>query len=908
MPRVLAVLWARLPTCGGLVTRLRRFAYGRLAPVANRRAGYHPAPQEREQDLERELRSHLESEAAEQQESGLSPDDARYASQRALGNMALLKEEVREMWGMASFERLAQDLRYGVRTLRKSPGFTLAAVLTLALGIGATSAIFSVVYGVLLRDLPYPDADRLALVHVRFSPQNNEYGTMSIADYLDWKSGNRAFEDPAIFMDGRPSYQLTGAGDPIEVIGTPVTESFFSILRSGPMLGQVFHAGDSGPNAPHAIVLSESLWRSHFGANPSVVGQVVNVNGGQMVIRGVMPASFRFPASTQLWTNMRLGPPDRRGPFPFTGIARLKLGVTFEQAQAETNVLGRNIELANPGAYGNMSMPIRPLREALTGNARPALLLLFGAVFLLLLIATVNVASLMLVRVNARQREMAVRLSLGAARARLLRQLLTESLLLGSGGGLAGLALAWFGVRVVRIWNPGNLPRIEDVHLDLRALAFAFFVAVLCGVFFGLAPAVRCSRADLTTALRQGARTATMNAGKRNTQSALAVAEVALSFTLLIGGGLLLRSFLQLDRVSPGFQAAPQDLVSVRVSASRGRNVAGGTPSRTRYSRMLERVANLPGVVSAALSDSLPPGRSDHDTFQIEGQPWSEAAFPSVTEVIVSPSYFRTLQIPLRQGRYFTEADEADPPRGIIISESLARRYFPDGNPIGRQMAPSSPNNRNAYRPIVGVVGDVKYTGLESVSEPAFYRLYTEFDFLFNLQLVVRSSVAPSLPRQIEREIRIADPNATHTDIHTLADVRSASLAQPRFRTALIAGFAGVALLLSAIGVYGVIAFSVAMRTNEIGIRMALGAQRSSVLKQIVGNGAKLALAGVAIGCGGALFTTRVLAGLLFRTSSTDPVVFAAVTLLLVVVAIVASLIPAVRAIGIDPVRALRCE
>lgn len=858
----------------------------------------------RDRDLERELRSHLELEAAEKREDGLSPSEAEYAARRALGNSTLVKEAVREMWGWTSLDRLWQDLRYGFRTLRRSPGFTAVAILALALGIGANSAMFSVLYGVLLRPLPYTDADRVALVHVRFLPQNAEYGTMSMADYLDWRARNHAFEEPAIFSNASWRFDLTGAGEPIEVKGCAVTANFFSVLRASPVLGRVFRSSESEPMAMRAVVLSEPLWRGHFGANPAVIGQVVNLNGNPATIIGVMPVSFRFPTGEALWTNILLQPPTRRGPFPFIGLARLKPGIAIEQAQAETNTIGRQIELDHPGDYHHMSMPVMPLKEALAGNIRPVLLVLCGAVFFVLLIAAVNVANLMLVRANTREREMAVRLTLGAARGRLLRQLLTESVLLAASGGLAGLALASLAIGALRAWNPGNLPRIEDVHLDFRVLVFTFFMSLATGIVFGIAPAFRSSRTALSHALKQGGRSATASAANRRIQNALVVMEFALSFTLLIGAGLLLRSFVRLQEVPSGFQAPSEQLLTIGISPSRARS-----GYRSRYSRMLDQVRNLPGVTSAALSDSLPPDRrADYDTFQIEGQTWTESGFPAVTEVIVSPGYFQTLGIPLLAGRYFADADTSDRAGAIIISESLARRYFQDRNPIGRRIAPSGPDNHNPWLLIAGVVRDVKYTGLDSASEPAFYRLYTEFSGFQKLNLVVRSPIAAGLQQEIERAIRSTDHDATLSDVSTLEVATSKSLAQPRFRTVLIAVFAGVALLLSAVGIYGVIAYSVAQRTNEIGIRMALGATRSGVLKQIAGQGAGLALAGVAIGCAGALLLSRALASLLFRISFIDPLTFASVTAMLVAVALVASAIPAQRATKIDPIAALRYE
>jgi predicted permease len=869
---------------------------------------------QRDLDIQRELHADLELEAEEQQDNGLSPEEARNAARKAFGNATLVKEDARAVWRWTSLERLAQDLRYGIRTLRQNPGFTAAAVLTLALGIGADTAMFSVIYGVLFRPLPYPDADRLAVVHVRFYPQNAEYGTMSIADYLDWRGANHAFEDPAIFSNASWRFDLVGAGEPIEVKGCAVTENFFSVLRTGPLLGRVFRAGDSAATAAPAVVLSEPLWRNRFGANSAAIGKTVTLDGNPAVIVGVMPASFAFPAGQELWTNIRLRPPTRRGPFPFIGIARIKQGVSLEQAQAETNAIGRQIERANPGSYRGMTMPVLPLEEALTGKARPALLVMFGAVFLVLLIATANVANLVLLRASGREREIAVRLSLGATRGRLIRQLLTESLLLGGGGGLAGLAFAWGGIHALRSWNPGNLPRMEDVHLDVGVLAFTFFVAVLTGVVLGFVPVLFGSRASLNSTLQRVGRSGTAHAAKRRTHSTLVIAEVALSFTLLLGGGLLLRSFIRLEQADPGFQAAPEQILTIGIAPARLDHASvhhAAPPPGTRYQRILDHVNSLPGVVSAALSDSLPPDRrADYDTFQIEGEPWTESGFPAVTTAIVSPDYFRTLHIPLLKGRYFTEADTADQRGALVISGSLARRYFGDRNPIGHRIAPSGPDNHNPWQQIVGVVGDVKYTGLDSDSEPALYHLYTEFSDGDNvkLNLVVRSSIAESLAPEIERGIRAIDPNATLSDVGTLETVRSASVAQPRFRTFLIAGFAGVALLLSAIGIYGVIAYSVAQRAHEIGIRMALGAQRSNVLGQVLRHGAALGLAGVLIGLVGALLVTRLLAGLLFATSSTDPITFASVTVILLAVAIAASLVPAVRATRVDPMVALRHE
>jgi putative ABC transport system permease protein len=737
---------------------------------------------------------------------------------------------------------------------------------------------------------------------------------MSIADYLDWRAKNHVFEDPAIFTNGSWRFDLTGMGEPFEVKGCAVTQNFFAVLRSGPLLGHTFDAAASAPNASPAVVLSESLWRTHYAANPAIVGQPITLNGAQALVLGVMPAAFRFPAGAELWTNIRLRPPTRRGPFPFIGIARLRRGVTLSQAQAETNAIGREIERANPGSYHNLSMPVMSLQDAVTGKSRPALLVMFGAVLLLLLIATANVANLMLVRSNTREREMAVRLSLGAKRGRLIRQLLTESLLLASVSGALGLALAEFATGLLRTWNPGDLPRMEDVYLDFHVVVFAATTSLLTAFLFGLAPAWRSTKADLNSVLKQSGRSASTGRGKRRIHGALVTAEVALSFTLLIMGGLLLRSFIQLESENAGFYAAPEQVLAIGIAPDRSSTTTaqtGGAKQTRRYERILDRIRMLPGVEDAALSDSLPPDRrADYDTFQIEGQAWTESRFPAVTEVIASPEYFRTLRIPLLKGRYFNASDAGDGRSAIILSESLARRYFPDSNPIGQRIAPSGPDNHNQWLPIVGVVGDVKYTGLDSSSGSAFYRLYTEFPDrdTMKLNLIVRSSIIPGLEHQIEHEIRAVDPNATLSDVGTLQTVKSVSVAEPRFRSMLIGSFALLALLLSAIGVYGVMSYSVAQRTNEIGIRMALGAPRIMVLKEVISGGAVLALAGVGIGYAGAVVLTRLLSGLLFSTSTTDMTTFVSVTAILIMVAIMASLLPAVRATRIDPVTALRYE
>jgi putative ABC transport system permease protein len=623
----------------------------------------------------------------------------------------------------------------------------------------------------------------------------------------------------------------------------------------------------------------------------------------------VVPASFHFPnADSELWTNLVVNPPTRRGPFFLKGLGRLRPGITLEQAQAETNAIGHAIERANPKTYARLTMPVVPLREALVGNLRPALLVIFGAVGLLLLIATVNVANLVLARATAREREMAVRLSLGASRLRLLRQLLTESVILALIGGGLGLAVAYLGIDLLRVWNPGNLPRIDEIHLDSRVLAFTFFLSLTTGALFGLAPALQSSRADLNTTLKEGSRSGTASIAKSRTRAALVVSEIALSFMLLIGAGLLLRSFVLLEQVELGFHVPPRQILTMQVSPSQSKH-PDDRAGIAFYQRLLEGVRQLPGVESVAIADSLPPNREfDDDTFQIEGQPWTSEAFPSTPVIAVSPDYFRSLGLPLLKGRSFNDHDTIDSMQAAIISESMARRYFNGQDPIGKRIRQSGPTLNNPWMEIVGIAGDTKYMGLDSDPGVAFYRPYPQA-FGLRAYLVVKSALpATGLIATVRDQIRAGDSEAVVTEAGDMEQAIFDSVARPRFRTGLLAVFAGVALLLAATGIYGVIAYAVAQRTHEIGIRMALGAHRADVLRLVVGQGAMLALVGIGLGILGALALTRLLASLLFAVSPTDPLTFAAASIGLIGVALGASYIPARRATRIDPLVALRYE
>ncbi|HKD90652.1 MAG TPA: ABC transporter permease, partial [Terriglobales bacterium] len=750
-----------------------------------------------------------------------------------------------------------------------------------------------------------PEADRVAKVFLHFSPQNAPRGHMCVMDFLDWRAQNHAFEEPSAYANGL--YNITGIGLPEQARGVSVTAGFFPTMRVQPLVGRTFLPGEDSGASPNLVVLGERLWRKRFGASSGAMGQVIEINGEKATIIGVMPESFRFPTEdSELWANLRLATPRGRFPFFLTGVARLKPGVPWEQAQAETNKIGRLIEVASNGGYRNLTLPVIPIREVLVGDVRRPLIIMFCAVVAVLLIACANVANLLLARSTSRAREMAVRVSMGAKPRRLVRQLLTESMTLSLVGAALGVVLAWYGLSLLRAWNPGNLPRISAVHLNTPVLGFSIVVALLTGALFGVAPALQGARTQPSHALKQDVR-AGSGRGQR-TRAALAVAEIALSFVLLIIGGLLLRSFERLQHVDTGMTASPENVVTMLVSPSATR-YRGQNTQVAVLERLMERVRQVPGIEAAAWADSRPPSYwNNDDTFHILGQPWSHEAFPSSPLPIISPDYFRVLGVPLLRGRYFDQDDTAQRPNVAIISESMARHYFTNQDPLGQEIAPSAPDQKNPWYRIIGVVGDVKYGGMASEITPVWYSAIAQGGGLPMFLMVRSSRSASALGPEIERAIHSVDPDVVITYRETLEEVMHNNVAQPRFRTALLTLFAVIALALASIGTYGVIAYSVTQRTREIGIRMALGAQRGQVLNMILRQGARLGLLGIVIGVAGALAVTRGLSSLLFATSTRDVLTFAAVIVILLGVSMWASLVPARRAMRVNPVEALRWE
>ncbi|HYV05749.1 MAG TPA: ABC transporter permease, partial [Blastocatellia bacterium] len=800
---------------------------------------------------------------------------------------------------------LFNDLRYGARSLRKNPGFTAIAVITLALGIGANTAIFSVVDGVLLRPLPYPEPDRLAMIYGISSETSVGQRRLCAADFLDWTSQNQVFQSIAGYSSNRFSY--TGGESPEEVEGVWVTADFFSTIGVQPVLGRGFLPGEDQPNTPLTVVISDGFWRRYLGSRPDVIDQTITLNARDFTIIGVMPASFSFPdKEAALWASERLAP-TRRGPYYMWGLGRLAPGATLEQAQSEMNMIARRVQDQNNSLTRDWTWTSISLSESVVGKMRLALLVLLAAVFFVLLIACANIANLLLARATSREREMSVRIALGASPARLLRQLLTESLLLAAVGAVAGLPLAFWGVRLLVALSPADFPRLEEISIDGRVLGATMLTAVVCGLIFGLAPALQSSRLNLNESLKEGGR-GVDGSKRRRIRGALVVTEIAFSLMLLVGAGLMVKSFMKLQSVSPGFK--PDNILTMHLKLPHARYDTNEKINNYNQ-RLIERVTTVRGVEAAALSISLPPDNVDvQDSFSIEGKPWPPGASELFVPIVfISPEYFASLGIPLVQGRSFNAADKEGSPLVVIINQTLAERYLPDENPIGKRLKVGGENRpRNPWMEIVGVVGNVAYSGLDGQPEPAYYVPLTQ-NVWGAAYLVVRASSNPaSLTPAIREQIWELDKDIPIANLATMDQLLAKSVAQPRFRTSLLGVFAALALVLAAVGIYGVLSYSVTQRTHEIGIRIALGAQTSDAMRLVIRQGMALASIGLALGLAASFALTRLMESLLFEVSTTDKATFAVVAGLLAGVALLACWIPARRAARVDPMIALRHE
>ena len=811
-------------------------------------------------------------------------------------------------------ETILKDSRYALRQLLNHRAFALIAILALALGIGANTAIFSVVNAVLLRPLPYPAPEQLVWIWGTNPLNDIPKENASYPDYADWRQQAQSFQFMGGF--GKTSPILTGGeGEPERLPGGYVMGDFFNVLGIEPVLGRKFIPEENETGKNRVVILSHALWQRRFGGDPKIVGQQISISGNPHTVVGILPATFQDPIpeatkTMQLWLPLAVSDSmrnSRRGDF-LNVVARLKPGVKLESARAEMKGIAARLEKQYPDTNTQWGVIVQPLHETLTGNVRPALLVLLSAVAFLLLIACANVANLLLARASSRQREIAIRAALGASRGRVVRQLLTENIVLSLCGGGLGLLFAWWGIQALLALSPGNIPRLGSISIDREVLFFTLAVSLITGILFGLVPAFTASRPDLNNTLKEGGRSAAESAGGRRLRSALAVAEIALSLVLLVGAGLLIRSFLRLQEVRPGFN--PQHLLCLDLSLPSAK-YKEDQQTVNFFDQLLGGLAQQPGIQSAAVSEGLPlGGGAGFLAFSVEGRLLARTdRTPDAETRVVSPDYFRTMQIPLRSGRVLNDRDVTGAPDAVVISETLVKKYFPGQDPIGKRMTFGDPQAKDAqWSTVVGVVGDVR--GI-SLNEEPYGQIYTSYKQTPRraLTLIVQTAGEPTTMLGTVREkIWALDRQQPLYNVRTAEQVLEKSIARPRFNMLLITILASVALVLAAVGIYGVISYSVTQRTHEIGVRMALGASTADVLKLVVGQGMLLAGSGVVLGLLAAFAVTRIMATLLFGVTATDPVTYGGLALLLTSIAFLACYIPARRATKVNPVTALRAE
>jgi putative ABC transport system permease protein len=797
-----------------------------------------------------------------------------------------------------------QDLRYGLRMLARYPGFMAAAVLTLGLGIGANTAIFSAVNAVLLRPLPYQNPSRLVRVWATNVKNPSPHDVASYPDFTDWRNQNHSFQQLAAYS-GR-SYNLTGGDHPERLNGERVSSNLLGVLGVAPALGRDFLPQEQQSGRGHVVLLSDALWRSHFAADPKIIGKSVKLNDESYTVIAVLPPQFRFPPDQHIALLVPLEPDPSRGHGFLSVVGRLRPGVKLVRAQAEMSAIALRLQREYPKNDKGVGIELQPMQASYVGEVRSALLILLGAVGFILLIACANVANLFVGRAAARIRELAVRASLGAARSRLVRQLLTESLLVGVTGGSLGLLLGAWGLETLLALLSRNfaIPLVEHLTIDRWVLAFTLLVSLLTGLVSGLAPALGASRVDLNESLKQGGRSLSGSLGRNRLRSALVISEVALALVLLSGAGLMVKSFALLTRVNSGLH--PENVLAVNLSLRSARYSHTATRAALMQA-MLHRVSSLPGVQSAAVAADVPlTDNTDALGFSIEGQPDPPGRGRDARFNIVGPGYFRTLGIPLLAGRDFTELDAESAPRVVLVNRVMVRAFWPHVNPIGQRIT----TDHKTWFTIIGVAGDVRQLGLQSESEPEVYVSYLQDPYLWPyLTMLIRSGSDPLKSYStVEQAVWSVDHELPVSNPITMDQVRSNSIAQPRVTALLLGLFAALALTLACVGIYGVIARAVTERTHEIGVRMAIGARRVEVFRLVIGQGLVLALVGVGLGLAGAFAVTRVLANLLYDVRPTDPLTFSAVSLLLMALAAMASYVPARRATEIDPMVALRHE
>ena len=816
---------------------------------------------------------------------------------------------------------LLQDVRYGFRTLRKNPGFAIAAILVLALGIGANTAIFSVVNAVLLRPLPFPHPEEL--VRIWHTPPQASFPGMkefavSAANYLDWAAQNHVFRDTSIYSFA--SFNLTDKGEPEFLRARAVSSSFFSVLEAKPLLGRVFSPDEDQPGRNRVVVLTESFWRNHFASDPGVVGKDITLDGAAYRVIGVMRAKFQFPIpegndSIALWTPLAMTDRERavRGEHHYVVIGRLAPGVSIAQAQAEMDAISRRLEQQYPADDKGWGAVVKPLREDIVGDVRTPLLVLLGAVALVLVIACANAANLVLARTLARRKEIAVRSALGATRGRVIRQMISETVVLSFFAGIVGLLIATVGLKLLVAVLAAKLPRASQIDVDGSVLGFTVVVSILTGLLAGLAPAMRLSGVNVSESLKLGSRTSSEGSGTR-TRNALVVSEVALSLMLLVGAGLMIRSLWMLHQVDPGID--PHNVVAVLPSISR---TTFPEPQQQIgfYREVLQRISALPEVDSAGAIDSMPlENNGSNQPFQIVGRPVQAMADqPEVNVRLISPGYMRAMRIPLLRGREFDDRDSTSAPGAILISQSLAKKFWPNEDPVGQHVTMYFFPNK--VREVVGIVGDVKDSGLNAKEpEPMLYMPLGQLEASstaawrsFPLWVIARAKADPTpLIPSLRNTIHEVNSTLPIMDAARVEDFVDSSLSQQRFNMLLLASFAGMALFLAAVGIYSVLAYNVRRRAREIGIRMALGAQTSNVVSMVFAEAMKPTLLGVMVGVAGALALGRFVSSLIYGVKASDFATFTTVSLVLVIVSFAASLVPAYRATRVQPVTTLREE
>ena len=859
----------------------------------------------RERELGEELESHLQMHIDDNVRAGMSLEEARRQALVRLGGIAQTKEAYHRRARLPLLEDFWHDLRYGARWMLRQPAFTLVAVLTLALGIGANTALFSVVNAVLLRPLPFPESDRLIALYETFQPSGESM--LSAPNLRDWQEQNTVFEGIAPYVDG--AFNLRTNDSPQRLQGLRVGANYFDVLGVRPQIGRSFLKGEDEAGGERVVLLSDPLWRNNFGADPAIVNKPIPLNGQQYTVIGVMPPSLSALSRSQLWSPLVFTEEEKadRSNHNYLAIGRLKQGVTLAQADEQMSLIAARLEQQYPDAQAGRGARLRRYEEELVGDVRQPLFMLMGAVAFVLLIACTNVANLLLARAAGRQREIALRIALGAGRLRLIRQFLTEGVLLSCAGGAFGIATAWLGLDLLSNMAFAFLPRASEIHLDLRVLGFTLIVSLFTGVLFGVAPAAQALRTDVQEALKDGGKGSAQGFGGNFMRNLLVVTEIAAAFVLLIGAGLLIKSFTKLQSVDHGLK--PEHVLTAKLSLAPER-YPDGDALRHFHRQVLERVAALPGIEAAGLTSHLSVEQYGTNGYvTVEGKTYAPTQEPLVELRIVSPDYFRAMGVALVRGRTFDERDRKNSPLGVVINETMARAIWPGEDPIGKRVFGRP--IRSEWASVVGVVADVKNMGLTRNPAPEFYFSYAQGgeDILRNMTLAVRARLDPgSMSAAVRREVQTVDPAQPLFDVQTMQAVLDGTVSDRRLNMTLFGVLAVLSLVLAVVGIYGVMSYNVTQHTREIGIRLALGAQPSDILKLVLGRGMILALTGVVIGMAISLGLTRLMSGLLFDVSTTDPATFGGIAALLFTVALVACYLPALRAVRVDPLIALRYE